>query len=86
MCVVSVAEADLAVLAIQEALVANGDLMGIAPEVAEHRFGTTEGGLGVDHPGVLEPCRASGWSVLRRQAGGAAAATGARLAGGRHNR
>ena len=39
MCVVSVAEADLAVLAIQEALVANGDLIGIAPEVAvKHRY------------------------------------------------
>ena len=45
-------EANLAVLAIQEAFVANGDPMGVAPEVAEHRFGTTEGGFGVDHPVV----------------------------------
>ena len=50
--VVSVVEADLAVLAVQDALVANGDPMGIAPEVAEHRFGTAEGGLGVDHPAL----------------------------------
>ena len=54
MCVVPVAEANLTVLAIQEALVADGDPMGIAPEVSEHLRGTAEGGFGVDHP-VLGP-------------------------------
>jgi len=40
--VVPSAEADLIVLATEEALVADGDPMGIAPEMAEHRFGTAE--------------------------------------------
>ena len=41
--IVSVAKADLAVLAIQKALVADDNPMGISPEVAEHRFGTPKG-------------------------------------------
>ncbi len=52
--VVSVAEADCAVLASEEALVRDGDPMGIAPEVGEHLPGTAEGRFGVDHP-VLGP-------------------------------
>ena len=44
------AEADLPVFASQEALVADGDPMGVVPRKAEHRFGTAEGGLGVDDP------------------------------------
>ncbi len=46
--IVPVAEADLAFLRGQEALVADGDPMGVAPEIGEHLLGTAEGGLGVD--------------------------------------
>jgi hypothetical protein len=52
--VVPPTEADLAILASEEALVADGDPMGIAPEVGEDLLGSAEGALGVDHP-VLRP-------------------------------
>jgi hypothetical protein len=50
MSVVPPTEADLAVLASEEALVTDGDPMGIAPEVGEDLLRTAEGALGVDHP------------------------------------
>ncbi len=54
MSVVPPTEADLAVLASEEALVTDSDPMRIAPEVGEDLFRTAEGALGVDHP-VLRP-------------------------------
>ena len=40
-------------LEIGEAVVGEGDAVGVAPEVLEHLLGTGEGGLGVDHPVLL---------------------------------
>ena len=38
----------------EQALVADGDAVCIAAEIAQHARRLTEGGLGVDHPVVLE--------------------------------
>lgn len=31
-------------------MIADGDAMGVAPEITEHRFGSSESGFGVHHP------------------------------------
>ena len=38
----------------EQALVADGDAVGIAAEIAQHANGITEGRLGIDHPVILE--------------------------------
>ena len=38
----------------EQALVADGDAVGIAAEIAQHANGITEGRLGIDHPVLLE--------------------------------
>ena len=47
-------ESNLVMLENQEAMVGDGDAMGIAGEIAEHMMGTAEGGLGVDDPVLPE--------------------------------
>jgi len=38
----------------QETVIGDGDAMGVAGEIAEHRMGTAEGWLGVDDPVLTE--------------------------------
>lgn len=38
----------------EQALIADGDAVCIAAEIAQHASGLTEGRLGIDHPVVLE--------------------------------
>ena len=49
-CVVLPAEGDLIVLEADEAMVRDRDTVGVAGEIVENVFGTTEGRLGVDDP------------------------------------
>jgi len=51
--IVSPAERDAIVFEGHEAMVGDGDAVGIAGEVVENMFGATEGWLGVDHPVLL---------------------------------
>jgi hypothetical protein len=46
-------EAHLAIVKAEEALVGDGNPVGVASEVLEHLLGTTEGRLGIDHPGFV---------------------------------
>ena len=48
--VVLVAESDHAVVEGDQPLIGDGDTMGVSGEVLEHLLGTTERGLGVNHP------------------------------------
>ena len=48
--VVGPGKGDLAVLEGQQALVADGDAVGIAAEILQHASGTAEGRFGVNHP------------------------------------
>jgi len=41
---------DLAIFHSQQALVGNGDAMGVAAEIFQHLLRTAEGRLGIDHP------------------------------------
>ena len=52
--VVLPAEGDLVILEGDEAMVGDGDAMGIAGEIAENVMGTAEGWLGIDDPVVTE--------------------------------
>ena len=54
MCIVFPSEPNLVTIEAEQALVADGDAMGIAAEIAQHADGITEGRLSVDHPVVLE--------------------------------
>ena len=38
----------------EQALIADGDAVSVAAEIAQHANGITEGRLGIDHPIVLE--------------------------------
>jgi hypothetical protein len=51
--IVSPAEGDAMVLESHEAMVGDGDAMGVAGQVVENMFGTAEGRLGVDDPVLL---------------------------------
>ena len=51
--IVSPAEGDAIVLEGHEAMVGDGDAMGVAGQVVENLFGTTEGWFGVDDPFLL---------------------------------
>jgi len=53
--IISPAEGDAIVLEGHEAMVGNGDAMGVARQVVENVFGTAEGWLGVDDPVLAEP-------------------------------
>jgi len=44
------AEGDLVVVEGNEAVVGDGDAMGVAAEIAEHVMGTAERWFGIDHP------------------------------------
>ena len=48
--IVPPAEGDAIVLEGHEAMVGDGDAMGVAGQVVEHMFGAAKGWLGVDHP------------------------------------
>jgi hypothetical protein len=48
------AEGDLVVLEGDEAMVGDGDAMGVAAEIAEDVMGTAERGFGIDDPIVTE--------------------------------
>ena len=52
--VVLAAEGDLVILEGDEAMVGDGDAMGIAGEIAENMMGTAEGWLGIDDPVLTE--------------------------------
>jgi len=52
---VSPAKGHLAVGKRDEAVVGNGDAMGVAAEVLQNMFWTSEGWLAVDHPWMTEP-------------------------------
>jgi hypothetical protein len=54
MCVVFPSEAHAVTIEAKQSLVADGDAMGIAAEIAQYADGITEGRLGIDHPIVLE--------------------------------
>jgi hypothetical protein len=47
-------EGNLAILERHEAVVADGDAVGVAPEVVHDVSGRAKGGLGIDHPILLE--------------------------------
>ena len=47
-------ESNLVMVESHEAVVGDGHAMGVAGEIAEHRMGTAEGGLGVDDPVLTE--------------------------------
>ena len=51
--IVSPAEGDAIVLEGHEAMIGDGDAMGVAGQVVENLFGTAEGWLGVDDPVLL---------------------------------
>jgi hypothetical protein len=51
--VVGPPKGDLAVIERQQALVADGDAVGIAAEVFQHMSGSAEGRLGINHPFFL---------------------------------
>ena len=51
--VILVAKGDAGLVEGEQSSVRNGDAVGIAREVGEHRFGTSEGRLGIDHPAFL---------------------------------
>ena len=51
--IVSPSERDAIVLESHEAMVGDGDTMGIAGQVVENMFGAAERRLGVDHPVLL---------------------------------
>lgn len=53
-CVVFPSEAYVVTIEAEQALVADGDAMSIAAEIAQHANGISEGRLGIDHPVVLE--------------------------------
>ena len=53
MTVIFPAKLDFAIINVKQAIVGNGDAMGIAPKIVEHLPGTAKGRLGVDHPFVL---------------------------------
>ena len=64
MTVVAPAEADLTVLDGEEAVVGDGDAVGVAPEVVENLLGPGEGALGVDDPlGLAERLEVAGEGV-----------------------
>ena len=48
------AESNLIMLEGHEAVVGDGDAMGVTGEIAEHMMGTAEGWLGVDDPVLTE--------------------------------
>jgi hypothetical protein len=48
------AEGDLIVAEGDEAMVGDGDAMGVASEIAEDMMGTAEGWFGIDDPGLTE--------------------------------
>ena len=52
--IISPAEGDLVVLEGDEAMVGDGDAMGVAGEIAENMMGTAEGWLGIDDPVLTE--------------------------------
>ena len=61
MTVIAPAEADLAVLDSEEAVVGDGDAVGVSAEVVEDVLGTGEGPLGVDDPlGLSERLEVAG--------------------------
>jgi hypothetical protein len=51
--VVSPAERDVIVMEGHEAMVGDGDAVGVAGQVVEHMFGAAEGRLGINDPGLL---------------------------------
>ena len=62
--VVAPAEADLSVVDGEEAVVGDGDEVGVAAEVVEDLVGAGEGGLGVDDPlGLAEGLEVAGEGV-----------------------
>ena len=70
------AESNLVMLESHEAMVGDGHAMGVAGEIAEHRMGTAEGGLGIDDPVLTEqrgarrsgrPSRGPGVEEIRRR-------------------
>ena len=54
MCVVFPSEAYALTVEAEQSLVADGNAVGIAAEIAQHAEGISEGWLGIDHPVVLE--------------------------------
>jgi len=53
-CIILPAEGNLVALEGQEAVVGDGNAMGVAGEIAEHMMGAAEGWLGVDDPVLTE--------------------------------
>ena len=54
MCVVFPSEAYVVTIEAEQALIADGDAVSVAAEIAQHADGITEGWLGIDHPVLLE--------------------------------
>ncbi len=54
MCVVFPSKAYTLAIKAEQALVADGDAVCIAAEIAQHADGITEGRLGIDHPVILK--------------------------------
>ena len=55
--VVFVLEGDAPLVAADQAAVRDGDTVGVAGEIGEHRLGSGEGFFGVDHPVSVVPWR-----------------------------
>src|SRR3954471_22546871 len=66
--IVLVAEGDAALVEGKQAAVCDGDAVGIAGEIGEHRLGPGKGRLGIDEP-VLPPqrrkVRGEGWAMAQ---------------------
>jgi len=62
---VSPAEAHLSVVEADKPSVGDGDTVGVAGQVLQDVFGTTEGRLGVDHPLLATQCREQGVKCTR---------------------
>ena len=50
---ISIAQGDLAVLDVEDAVIGESDAVGVAAEVIEHGLWRTERLFGVDHPALL---------------------------------
>lgn len=58
-------EGDLIILEGEQAMVGNGDAMGIASQVTEHTLGSSERGFGINHPILSEEGSKEGSEGLR---------------------
>src|ERR1700677_1871314 len=66
--IVLITEADLAVLEVEQASVADGHAMRIQGQIPQHRFGTAEWWLGIYDPVLADNCGEHLLELVRREA------------------